>query len=199
MNTLFRRRAALASLLLLPLSLGARSLGAQALPTATGPGSYVAVGGAASVFQADYGQRYIGGITAYADLNPTWRYGIEGEARFLRYRTSEDVTETNYLIGPRAALRFGPLRPYVKFLVGDGKITLPFHYAQGSFFTYAPGGGAEYMLGDRLAIRVIDVEYQFWPSFPYGNLHPYGVSAGISFRLNSVSRLPSGRRPYYNP
>jgi hypothetical protein len=184
---------------LLPLLalLSASALLAQALPTATGPGSYVAVGGGGSIFQTDYGQRNIGGLTAYADINPTWRYGIEAEARFLRFRTSEQLTETNYLIGPRVALRFGPLRPYVKFLVGDGKVTLPFHYAQGSFLTYAPGGGVEYMLGDRLAVRVLDVEYQLWPAFPYGKLRPYGISAGISFRLNAVGRFPKGRSRAY--
>jgi hypothetical protein len=172
------------------MSLGSRSLRAQALPTATGPGSYIAVGGGGSIFQTDYGQRAVGGLTAYADLNPIWRYGIEGEARFLRFRTSEQVTQTSYLIGPRVSLRFGPVRPYVKFLVGDGKIVLPFHYAQGSFLSYAPGVGVEYMLGDRFAVRIFDVEYQFWPGFPYGELHPYGISAGISFRLNAVSRFP---------
>ena len=182
-----------ALVLLLLTGLNARLLSAQALPTATGPGSSIAVGGGGSVFQTDYGQRMIGGLTAYADVNPTWRYGLEGEARFLRLRTSEQVTETNYFVGPRVNLRMGPLRPYVKFLVGDGKIVLPFHYAQGNFFSYAPGGGVEYMIGDRIIVRAIDVEYQLWPGFPYGELHPYGVSAGISFRLNAVSRLPSGR------
>jgi hypothetical protein len=189
MNISSRWRAALRLLL---LGSAVRSLHSQALPTATGPGGYIAVGGAASIFQADYGQRYIGGLAGYADLNPTWRYGVEAEARFLRYHTSESVSQTDYLVGPRVALRFGPLRPYAKFLLGDGKIDLPFHYAQGNFLTYAPGGGVEYMVGDRLSIRVVDLEYQFWPSFPYGNLHPYGVSAGISFRLNAVDRLPKG-------
>ena len=192
MKTLFHWRPAILLLLPVLMGLNSRRLRGQALPTATGPGSYIAVGGGASFFQADYGQRYLGGLNTYADINPTWRYGLEAEARFLRYHSFEDVTETNYFIGPRVALRMGPLRPYVKFLVGDGKIVLPFRYAQGNFFSYAPGGGLEYMLGDRIAIRAIDVEYQLWPSFPFGELHPYGVSAGISFRLNPVSRYPDG-------
>ncbi len=179
-----------AAIPLLLVGLGSRLLPAQALATATGPGSYIAAGGGGSVFQTDYGQRLVGGFTAYADINPTWRYGLEAEARFLRYHTTEQTTETNYFIGPRVAFHFGAVRPYVKFLVGDGHIVLPFHYAQGSFFSYAPGGGVEYMVGDRWAVRPLDVEYQFWPGFPYGELHPYGISAGISFRLNPVSRYP---------
>jgi hypothetical protein len=165
---------------------------AQNIPTAKGPGTYVAMGGELSAFQADYGQRVLGGGVVFADLNPTWRLGLEGEARYLRFNTSEDVTETNYLAGPRVILKPGRLRPYVKFLIGAGKITLPFHYAQGTFLSYAPGAGADYLLTDRLSVRLIDMEYQVWPGFSsYGQLHPYGVSAGISFRLNPEEHLPA--------
>ena len=164
---------------------------AQNIPTAKGPGSYVAVGGELSAFQADYGQRLIYGGTLFADINPTWRIGFEAEARYLRFNTFENVTETNYLAGPRVMLWPGPLRPYVKFLVGAGKITLPVRYAEGTFLTYAPGAGLDYILNDRWTVRVIDLEYQVWPDFSsYGQLHPYGISAGISFRLNPVEHLP---------
>jgi hypothetical protein len=164
---------------------------AQNIPTAIGPGSYVAIGGEISAFQADYGQRVLGGGVLFADVNPTWRIGFEGEARYLRFNTFEDVTESNYLVGPRVMLKPGPWRPYVKFLVGAGKITLPFRYAQGTFFTYAPGAGMDYLVNDRVTARVIDVEYQMWPDFSsYGELRPYGVSAGISFRLNPVEHIP---------
>jgi hypothetical protein len=163
---------------------------AQALPAATGPGTYFTIGGAVSLFQTDYGQRDIAGLTAIVDINPTWRYGIETEARYLRFRTSEQVTETNYFAGPRVNLPIGPWHPYAKFLVGSGRITLPFHYAQGSFLSYAPGGGIEYMPNRRLVFRVIDFEYQLWPSFPYGDLHPYGLTTGISIRLSPMSDLP---------
>jgi hypothetical protein len=181
-------RAAITAILT-PCLLG-YAVHAQNIPTAKGPGSYLSIGGEVSAFQADYGQRVLGGGVLFADLNPTWRIGLEGEARYLRFNTSEDVTETNYLAGPRVMLRPGPLRPYVKFLIGAGKITLPFHYAQGTFLSYAPGGGADYLLNDRLTIRLIDFEYQMWPGFPFGELRPYGLSAGISFRLNPVEHAP---------
>jgi hypothetical protein len=168
---------------------------AQNIPTAVGPGSYVAVGGEITAFQADYGQRVLGGGVIFADVNPTWRIGFEGEARYLRFNTFEDVTESNYLVGPRVMLKPGPWRPYVKFLVGAGKITLPFRYAEGTFLAYAPGAGLDYLVNDRVTVRVIDVEYQFWPNFAsYGELRPYGVSAGISFRLNPVEHLPKNAR-----
>jgi hypothetical protein len=182
----------IAALPMLFLCFTPQLLPAQALPTASGQGGYVAVGGGASIFQADYGRRDLGGFVAYADIHPVWRYGIELEARSLRYHAFEDVTEASYLVGPRISFRPGSsLRPYAKFLIGDGKIVLPFHYATGSFLAYAPGGGMDYRLKDRITIRVVDFEYQIWPTFPYGQLRPYGISAGVSFRLNSIQQFPT--------
>ena len=168
---------------------------AQAVSTASGPGSYVAVGGGISGFQADYGKRDIAGGFIYADVNPQWRIGLEGEARRLRYHTFEDVTESNYLGGVRVAI-LQPRRwqPYGKFLAGMGKITLPFNYAHGTFLTYAPGAGLDIAVSDRLTVRAVDFEYPHWPQFTYGALSPYGVSAGISLRLNPVSRYPRSSR-----
>jgi len=54
---------------------------AQSLPTATGPGMYVSVGGMFSDFESDYGKQAITGASVYADSNLFWRYGIELEAR----------------------------------------------------------------------------------------------------------------------
>ena len=168
---------------------------AQAVATASGPGSFVAVGGGVSAFQAVYGTQNIAGGFLYADVNPHWRVGFEGEARFLRYHTFEDVTETNYLGGVRVMLlpphRF---QPYTKFLAGMGKITLPFGYAHGSFLTYAPGAGLDVALNNYVAVRVIDFEYQHWPQFTYGPLSPYGISAGISVRLNPIHLYPGSLR-----
>lgn len=171
-----------------------RAVSAQAVATATGPGSYVAVGGGVSGFQMDYGHRDVAGGVFYADVNPQWRVGLEGEARFLRWHSAEQVTESDYVGGLRVALwRPGRFQPYGKFLAGIGKITLPFGYAHGSFLAYAPGAGIDVRLNDRVTVRAFDFEYQHWPQFAYGTLSPYGISAGISIRLNPVSRYPKGR------
>lgn len=174
--------------------LGPQKLLAQALPTAIGPGSYFSVGGEVSAYQSDYGKQHLIGFATFADAHITWRYGVESEARFSRYNSPEDVAESTYLIGPTVAIRPGPLRPYVKFLVGDGRIVFPYKYAVGNYFTYAPGGGLDYVVSDRLAVRLIDVEYQMWPSFTFGEIHPYGISAGVSYRLNGVWRIPKYAR-----
>lgn len=166
----------------------------QAVATASGPGSSVSVGGGISAFQAVYGDQKIAGGFAYADVNPHWRVGLEGEARYLRYRNFEDVTETNYIGGVRVMLlRPRRLQPYTKFLAGMGRITLPFGYAHGSFLTYAPGAGLDVALNNYVTVRALDFEYQHWPQFTYGAISPYGISAGISLRLNPIHLYPGSR------
>jgi hypothetical protein len=155
----------------------------QARPTATGPGSLVTLGATASAFQIDYGDRYLGGLGIYADVNPTWRYGIEGEARFLRINQEADTHLSTYLAGPRISLRPHRINPYVKVLVGLGKFNFPYDYAYGSYFVVAPGVGVDYRLNQRFKIRVIDFEYQEWPGFTFGAIRPYGFSTGISYSI----------------
>ncbi len=170
----------------------------QAHGAATAIGTYAAVGGGITIFQDDYGKRLLGGGVLYTDLNPTWRYGLEGEIRYLRVHSAEQVTETNYLAGIRVALRPWGVQPYAKLLVGAGRISLPFDYASGTYFTYAPGGGVDYTLSDRLSVRLFDFEYQLWPDFSYGSLRPYGVSAGLRLRLNNVETIPDSKRKMHH-
>jgi len=178
------------------VALTSRTALAQDMPAATGPGAYVAIGGGASLYNFEYGDRKLIGIMGYADANMTWRYGVEGEVRSLRYHSDEDVSETTYLAGPRVTIFPGKLRPYAKFLAGAGHYNLPFNFAQGTFFTYAPGAGVDYMLNDNIAVRVVDFEYQVTTGFhtsadqPTYNLVNYGISAGISIRLTPLIKFP---------
>lgn len=174
---------------------GALSARAQAIPAAIGPGPYVSVGGGVSALQADYGRRVLGGGMVYSDLHITARSGIEAEARWLRYHTDEDVTETTYLAGPHVYVFRSPvMKPYVKALVGVGHLQFPFKYADGSYLAIAAGGGLDLAVGSRLIVRAVDLEYQSWPQFTYGSLHPYGVSFGIAFRLTPLQTTPHGVR-----
>jgi hypothetical protein len=168
---------------------------AQVVPAAVGPGAYVAVGAGVSGFQAVYGQRDLAGGLIYADAHSQWRVGFEGEARFLRFHTSEEVTESNYIGGIRVLIfRSHGMEPYAKFLAGMGKITLPFGYAHGSFLAYAPGAGLDVAINHNVTVRAIDFEYQHWPQFPYGSFSPYGVSSGIRVRVTPLARIPQSVR-----
>ena len=174
---------------------GAKASLAQVVASAVGPGAYVAVGTGVSGFQAVYGQRYLGGGLIYADVHPQWRVGFEGEARFLRFHTSEHVTETNYIGGPRVlVLRSHDVELYAKFLIGMGRITLPFDQAHGSFLDYVPGGGVDIALNHYVTLRAIDFEYQHWPQFPFGSFSPYGISSGIRVRVTPISFVPQSVR-----
>jgi hypothetical protein len=180
--------------LLLTAGLAERQMQAQALTTASGPGMSVVVGGGATAMQADYGGRVLGGGLAYIDANISPSLGVEAEAKFLRFHSSENVTQDTYLAGVRYAMPSRRLQPYAKALVGLGEMEFPFHYASGSYLAIAGGVGVDYHLPGRWTARLIDVEYQDWPQFSYGTLHPYGVSAGLSFRVTGIELFPKGTR-----
>ena len=191
MNRLFRtlacKTAFACGLLALPVTVHS-----QALPAAVGPGSNITLGGGLSWYQQDYGHRQIAGGFSTVDIHATWRYAIEGEMRVLKLNTDQQVTESTFLAGIKvnATRRPARLQPYAKLLVGAGHITLPYNYAHGTFFTYAPGAGADFAVNDRWSVRLVDVEVQRWTAFPFGQLQPYGISTGISFRLNGTPRFP---------
>jgi hypothetical protein len=180
-----KRSLTLLFLIFLPRLSGAFG---QAVPTATAPGAYVSVGGTYSVFQSAYGQRVLGGAGAYVDINRWRQVGIEAEGRWLRQNKLANTTETTYLIGPRVEIRRGRFSPYVKTLVGLGYFNFPYDYARGKYFVIAPGAGVDFNLGYNLKIRLIDVEYQAWPQFTFGNIDPYGVSVGISYHILNGSK-----------
>ena len=181
----------LGALLLIAL-IAERTAHAQALPTATGPGMYVIVGGTFSEFEGDYGKQAISGGSVYVDSNLFWRYGIETEVRRMVYPDFGE-RQTTLLAGPRWSFRAKGLVPYVKVLAGAGQFEFPYGYGHGNYFVVAPGAGVDLRLGEKIRVRLIDVEYQEWPSFSFGQIHPYGISAGISFQLLGASRTNMSR------
>jgi len=176
------------------LASSAAAAKAQAVPTATGPGSAIIIGAGASIGHLPYGQQNLAGAFAFVDLQPQWRFGVEFEARYLKLHNSEEVSEKNFLAGPRLLMRSGYWQPYAKFLVGDGHIEMPFRYAHGDFLALVPGGGVDVEVNDYIKVRVIDIEYQLWREFPFGDMRPYGVSTGVSVRLTRIVRFPKGPR-----
>ena len=188
----FTAKRVFAGCVVLLLALCAKDSAAQALATASGPGSYLSAGGGVSAFQEDYGRQVIGGAAAWVDVNITWRYGLEGEGRWMNFHTDEQVKEANYLGGARVMLwkpgsRF---QPYGKFLAGVGHINFPFSYATGNYLAMAPGAGLDIHLSDRWSVRAADFEYQLWPQFTYGQLKPYGVTVGLRYRINGEDQFP---------
>lgn len=169
-----------------------RAAPAQALPTATGPGSYVIVGGSLSHFEADYGAGTIQGFSVYIDSNPLWRCGLETEARRMVYPDFGERQST-LLAGPRWTFRPKGFVPYAKLLVGGGRFEFPYGFGHGDYFVVAPGAGVDLRISSKIRIRLVDFEYQEWPGFTFGALHPYGLSTGISFQILGSSRTKLSR------
>lgn len=173
------------ALLLILLTASAVTARAQVAPSATrARGLSVTAGGIGSFFQPDYGPNRLGGIGAYVDVKFTHWIQVEGEGRWLRFNQLDNVYEDNYLIGPRVPLpRIWKAAPYAKVLVGDGKMNFQFNEAKGNFTALAYGGGVDLRMSKRWSFRAIDVEYQQWPKWVGGTLSPYGISAGIGYKI----------------
>lgn len=165
--------------------IGAVSARGQALPTATGPGGFaIRIGGGISSYQSDYSKRTLGGYTIYGDIEQTRSLTIEVEARVLRRNQEVGTHETTILVGPRLGHRTRYGTPYGKLLVGEGWFHFPYDYAEGKYLVIAPGAGLDIPIREsRFTVRAVDFEYQSWPNFTFGGLHPYGLSAGVLFRI----------------
>jgi opacity protein-like surface antigen len=178
-----KRLISIAALALVPASL----LG-QAAPAVRGGIPPLTAGGYYSNFTSDFTPNRLGGAGIYIDWNLLGRLGVEGEARWLRFNQEEGSYEDNYLIGPRYSRRYGKFVPYVKFLMGAGELEFNLNQGHGGYFAMAPGGGLDYRLTSHLTIRLIDYEYQIWPSapgggFPSNGLTPNGFSFGAGYRI----------------
>jgi opacity protein-like surface antigen len=173
---------------------GALSTRAQVVPSATGRRLSVTAGGIGSVFQPDYAGGGVAqaspyrlfGVGAYVDVKFSRWVQIEAEGRWLRFNPYFDITEDNYLIGPRLPIPHAHIwraTPYAKVLVGMGRMNFENNIAWGRFTDIAYGGGVDVKVTKRISVRAIDFEYQQWPSWLNSSLAPYGFSAGVGYRV----------------
>ncbi len=181
-------RKSLLGILFLACLVGGQAVArAQSPESAVGDNQRLSVGGFLSANYLGYGQHWLGGGGVYADVNLTWRYGIEGEADWTHFHELDGSHAATYLIGPRYQLAgVGAkykYRPYVKFLVGDGRFTFPYGLGYGNYFVMAPGGGVDYRLNYHFRLRLVDVEYQYWPGFTFGSMSSMAVTTGIRYNI----------------
>jgi hypothetical protein len=158
---------------------------AQAEVAGFEPGSFVAVGVTGSGFNSGYGQQRLVGPAVYLDANLYRRAGAEFEARTLRFHAQENLRQSTYLAGVRFSTHGrGDWRPYTKLLGGLGVMTFPFRDARGRYLVAVPGLGLDYRVRRTgILVRMVDVEYQYWPGFTFGPLRTWGVSSGVSLRV----------------
>jgi hypothetical protein len=174
----------------------------QVVPSATERVLTIRVGGLASVFQPDYagngvaqtGPQRLYGVGAYVDAHISRWIQPELEMRWGRFNEYNcagqcpGIDENTYSIGDRVPIKtFHKFTPYGKVLVGLGNGS----WLTGTALVITYGGGLDYRLNRKFTIRCADFEYQQWPVTspnPTGgtssfNVWPYGLSAGVSYRI----------------
>ena len=182
---------------------------AQNPQSAIGGEAGVWAGGGMSTFNPDWGcsstspfcKNQLIGPAVWGDFNLHNQYGVEAEARWLRWHGTGGFYEDNYLVGPRdRVLQWHRLMLWIKLEMGGAWIQTPNYPAagslKGSYFAFVPGGTLEYRLSRNLTVRG-DYEYQIWPSFtgppsysstgtllPHqSGLTPNGFTIGVSYRV----------------
>jgi hypothetical protein len=194
------RKRSTAALFSILFAAAALSASAQVAPSATVQRHSLAVGGLGSVFQPDYaggvvvqtGPQRLYGVGTYVDFRFSRWVQIEAEGRWQRFNSFLNITQDNYLIGPRLPLdrlRYKRATPYAKVLFGYGEMNFELDLANGRYLDIAYGGGVDVKLTKRITLRAIDFEYQKWPQWPNisglpnTTLSPYGASVGASYRI----------------
>jgi hypothetical protein len=184
MNVRLSRLVPAAAALALLIVLVSRPALAQVIPAADAGGFKIWVGGEASAFKFDYGQQKLGGITALADVDTRRGIGVEGEARWLEYRSTNNMVHVeSYSVGARYHRNVRRFQPYVKGLIGFGDFNFPYNYAYGRYTLVTMGGGVDYQWKKRISIRAVDMEYHMWPQFTYGSMNDMGVSMGVRVKV----------------
>ncbi|MGD1095677.1 MAG: outer membrane beta-barrel protein [Bryobacteraceae bacterium] len=137
----------------------------------------------------DY-QRTGNGGSGYLEYNVNSMLGLVGDfGGYANTRTGIDDTLLTYLFGPRFNWRHGRLTPYVQFLFGGASAWIgPTSTTQNAFAT-AAGGGLDYNLSNRIAIKPIQVEYvmtQLSSANGFGDhQNDLRYSAGVVLRLGA--------------
>jgi hypothetical protein len=146
-------------------------------------GFILSAGATGSGYYLQYGQRKMAGITAFVDADTIRHFGIEAEGRWLEFHQTANVHAETYSIGGRYHFDVGRFAPYAKGLVGSGDFNFPYNYAYGRYLVVTAGGGLDFRWTRRITVRAVDIEYQDWPNFTFGNMNSLGVNAGLRVRI----------------
>ncbi|RXH55909.1 outer membrane protein [Granulicella sibirica] len=164
---------------------------AQATPTASRIAD-LQLGVSVSGAIPDYGTNVWHGYGFYGDLDVAHHLGLEIDFHQLS-GPYPVLYERTYEIGPRFVFavrqRFAP---YGKALYGRGVFNFPGTNASGqsvevanlAYNTYTLGGGLDFKLRPGINLRLIDYEYQRWPSFPAHGLNPNVFSFGVAYHFH---------------
>ncbi len=156
------------------------SLRAQAVYTATRQ-TRIQAGGGFLFLSPDYVDKNIQGVSFWGNYDFRSFIGAEVDFNLGSIITPSDISETSYMVGPRAIYHRRKFAVYGKLLVGRATITNQDNNASSSYNAYAFGGGLEYHVIRKVNIRVIDFTVQKWPNFEPNTLSPTLITVGASY------------------
>jgi hypothetical protein len=190
---------------LLSIALGCATARAQEIP-ARQQGASLQVFGLMSYVQPHFNTANNIGGSLGADLNFRPLDFLEPSLEIRgTFAPGSDVTENTYQFGPRVAVDFSRVKPYLYFLIGSGSIT--FHpplptpegpYTHDGSVVYSGGAGVDYMLTPQLGIRA-DAMLQHWNlgdgplSSANKPFYPHLYSFGVDYRFD-FNRIHRRRR-----
>jgi len=146
-------------------------------------GPLLAVGAGFLYLNNDYSPQSDQGVSAWVDANLNRWIGLEVEVHFGVLQSPSDYGENSYLMGPRLSVHHGNGSLYAKAMAGRADLIhdIPYRYSSSSYSLYALGAGVDYRAGRNWGVRVVDAEYQTWPSFKPHGLTPYAFSTGVMY------------------
>lgn len=159
----------------------AKPASAQAGPAATAL-SNVQIGAGFTYARTDYGFKGDKGLTLFGDYDIGVHWGAEAAWHYTSLITPENVSENSFVAGPRIIFRKDRLKFYGKGLIGIGKLNIPRARVNETDTVFGAGGGLEYLSGQHLTIRAVDVEYQRW-NYVNG-LTPIVLTTGVAYRFH---------------
>ena len=177
----FGQRVFLAVSLLLTAGVGARSIAAQALPTATRAGD-LQIGGTFSLAKPDYTTDTFKGFGFYTTFDFKEHFGIDAEFHQVNRPSPSAIYERTYEVGGRYVRHYNIFNPYVKLLYGRGVFNYEADVANLAYNMGNAGVGVDVNLTRRLNVRA-DYEYQQWFNFR-------GFVSGNSVNNNSSTLSP---------
>jgi opacity protein-like surface antigen len=95
------------------------------------------------------------------------------------------VHALSYMFGPRIyPMGHHKVTPFVHALFGDSHITIPSDSFTDDAFAWEIGGGVDYSIGEHIAIRVAEIDYEQTRNFQPGpNQNNFKYKGGIVFRF----------------
>lgn len=94
-----------------------------------------------------------------------------------------NISLTSFLVGPQLGFHIYRFQPFVRGLFGISHTKAGSDSANG--FTFATGGGVDFLLTDRIAVRALQVDYFRPYGTFYNNADFLRIGCGVSYQFGT--------------